>query len=251
MDEDEVRRQKAKALRYQRPIAKDLNFHQINEELWEIQSECNDVSWMVEDDDILDSVFDGDTEQAFEFRLMFSDLATDCGRMRNDLNAVEVWDEYAEDAGDQPDPDDEPSDYVPNIFDVFFPAIAGEDDPLLGFDTWEGDYYGLEWWAGKAARKAARTKVTRLTKDQLLDAAGQCLRIARQYLAIKYRYQCLKAALDILRAEEQTMLKTVQAIEAAYDAAEKASDGFRYKYAGPVTELDRLLAELPDRVWIE
>jgi len=249
----EQARRDAKNLRFQRPIAKELNFHTINEELYEIQEVCSDVQWMTEDDERLDSLFDGDNEEAWEFRIAFSDLKSDCGKMRNEMNAVEVYDEYEEenDIGPEPTWDDEPSDNVPRIFDLFFPAIDG-DDGYLGFDTYEGDYFGLSYYEGEAARKLARKKVTRLTKEQLLDAAGQCMKIARQYLAIKYRYHCLKSAIDVLSQENLTMLRIVKGIEEAYDKAENDTEGFKYCFfQESLRDFESKLSELPDRIWIE
>lgn len=239
----EMARKKAKGLRYKRPIAKDLNWHQINEELYEMQSECTDVAYAIQDEDILDAAFDGDDEQAFEFRIAFQDLVGDLGKMRNAINAVEVWDEYDEKIGDACS--DEVSDDVPPIFDIFFPAIEA-DGGFLGFDTFEGDYYGLEWYSNEWATKEARKKIMKLTKEQLLDAAGQCLRVVRQYLALRYRYDCLEASLSILRGQEQSMLRVIKAIEEAYEKIDE------YDYSGIRSrEFDELVAELPDRVWIE
>ena len=150
----EQARKDARNLRYQRPIAKELNFWTINKELYEIQEVCSDVQWMTEDDERMDNLFDGDSEQAWEFRMAFSDLMSDCGKMRNDINAANVWDEYEDDdPGMEPGPDDEPGDNVPHIFDLFFPAIDG-DDSYFGFDTYEGDYYGLDWYEGDAAKNS-------------------------------------------------------------------------------------------------
>ena len=139
---------------------------------------------------------------------------------------------------------------MPHIFDLFFPAIDG-DDGYLGFDSYEGDYFGLEYYEGDMARKLARKKITRLTKEQLLDAAGQCMRIARQYLAIKYRYQCLKSALDVLSQENLSILRIVKGIEEAYEKAEEESHGFKYTFCEGCRNFDRVLDELPERFWIE
>lgn len=247
---DQARRD-ARNLRYQRPIAKELNFHTINQELWDMQEICQDVQWMTEDEERADNLFDGDSDQAWEFKIAFSDLYGDIGKMRNELNAVEVWEDGDdEDPGIPPSWDDEQSSYVPNIFDLFFPAIDG-DDGYLGFDSYEGDYFGLEYYEGEMARKLARKKITRLTKEQLLDAAGQCMRIARQYLAIKYRYQCLKSALDVLSQENLSILRIVKGIEEAYEKAEEESHGFKYTFCEGCRNFDRVLDELPERFWIE
>lgn len=246
----EQARRDAKNLRFQRPIAKELNFYTINEELWDIQNVCSDVQWMTEDDERIDNLFDGDSEQAWEFRLAFSDLCADCGRMRNDLNRIEPWDGDQDDPGYEPDGDDEPSDFVPTIFDWFFPSIDSGDG-LMGYDSYENDYFGLEYYEEEPARKAARKRVMKLTKDQLLDEAGQCMRIARQYLAIKYRYQCLKSALDVLSQENISMIRMVQHLEELYDKAEQESNGFKFDFEESVYEFDKALQELPDRFWIE
>lgn len=247
----EQARRDAKNLRFQRPMAKELNFYTINDELYEMEEACADVQWMTEDDERMDNLFDGDIDQAWEFRMAFSDLMADCGKMRNDLNAIEVWDDADDDPGIPPIGDEEPSENVPTIFDLFFPAIDG-DDSYLGFDTYEGDYYGLTYFEGELAQKYARKKIMRLTKEQLLDQAGQCMRIARQYLAIKYRFQCLKSAIDILSEENLSTLKIVKGIEEAYEKAEAETNGFTHLYwQDSLMNFDRALNELPDRFWIE
>ncbi len=45
IDAMETKQQKARQLRYKKPIVKDLNLQSIYEELWDIQEECENVHW--------------------------------------------------------------------------------------------------------------------------------------------------------------------------------------------------------------
>lgn len=229
---EEKRREKAKQLRYRKPIAKNLNLDTIKEELWDIQGECEDVHWYFDtDDDTLINALDGDEDEAYEFRMMFADLCAECEQMADDLN--EEW--------------------VPDCFDRFFVAIgAGEDyGGLLGFDSYEQDYFGLsctESFAEDESKKALK----QMTKDNLIAAARQCFRVYHSYMALRYRYDCLKASLDILRAQNTGYLQIVKHIEEVYDKAEQESYGFKYEwYSKEVLELNRILNNLPQEAWIQ
>ena len=126
MNAEETKRQKAQALRYKKPIVRDLNLDTIRAELWDIRDACEDVHWYFEtDDDTLLNALDGNEDEAYEFKMMFSDLCAECEQMSEDL--VQEW--------------------IPDCFDRFFVAAgAGENyGGLLGYDSYEGDYYGLEY----------------------------------------------------------------------------------------------------------
>lgn len=230
MDAEETKRAKAKQLRYKKPIAKDLNLDSIKEELWEIQGECEDVRWYFDtDDDTLINALDGDEDEAYEFKMMFADLSAECEQMQDDLN--EEW--------------------IPDCFDKFFVAIgAGKDfGGLLGYDTYEHDYFGLsgtDAWVEDESKKILK----RMTKDQLIAASRQCFRVYQSFIALRHRYDCLKAAMDILRDQNTGYLQMVRQIEEVYERADKESDGFRYRWCKEVQELDRLLDSLPPEAWL-
>ena len=83
---EETKRIKAKNMRYKKPIAKDLNLQTINEELWEIQEECENVHWFCEtDEETLINALDGNEDEAYEFKMLFADLCAECEQMLNDL----------------------------------------------------------------------------------------------------------------------------------------------------------------------
>ena len=85
---EETRRNKAKNLRYKKPIVKSLNLDAIKDDLWDIQSECEEVRWYTDSEDGNDSLINalaGDEEEAYEFKMAFADLCAECDRMWNDL----------------------------------------------------------------------------------------------------------------------------------------------------------------------
>lgn len=240
---EEKRMEKAKALRYRKPAVKDLNLASIREQLTEIEEACGDVHWYCESEDGWDTLLnalDGDDEEAWEFKVAFSDLEGQCEQMREDMDRLDEWD-YDDLVGDH--------------FDVFFAGIGAADvgGGLWGFDDYERDYFGLEpGWQSEAAEREAADKLKRLTKDKLIALAGVAFRIAVNFLNLRHRYDNLKAAMDILREQNTALLQQVKAIEDLYDATE--AEGFsKYDFRKGENEkaLDRLLNALPDRAWIE
>lgn len=228
VDVEETKRRKAKQMRYKKPIARDLNLSTIQEELWDIQGECENVRWYYDtDEETLINALDGDEDEACEFKMMFADLCAECEQMSEDLN--EEW--------------------VPECFDIFFVAVgAGEDyGGLLGYDSYEQDYFGLnctDAWAENEAKKMLK----RMTKDELIAASRQCFRIYSSYIALRYRYDCLKNSMDILRDQNTRYLQTVKEIEEIYSKAEE--EGFR-DWCPNTRRLNYYLYSLPQEAWIQ
>lgn len=77
MDAEETKRWKAKQLRYKKPIVRDLNLDKIQEDLWNIMEECENIRWYTDSDDGNDSLInalDGDEDEAYEFKMAFAEL---------------------------------------------------------------------------------------------------------------------------------------------------------------------------------
>lgn len=228
---EDMKRFKAKQLRYKKPIVKDLNLEAIQQQLWDIQEECENVHWYFDaDDETLLNALDGDEDETYEFKMMFADLCAECERMQVDLR--EEW--------------------VPECFDRFFVAAgAGEDfGGLFGYDAYEQDYFGLSCegaWAEDESKKVLK----RMTKDELIAASRQCFRVYQSFVALSYRYGCLKAGMDILRDQNSGYLQMVKRIEDVYEKAEKESLGFKYLWGKGVNELDRILENLPQEAWVQ
>ncbi len=230
MSTEETKRFKAEQLRYKKPIVKELNLDSIKDELWDIREECEGVKWYFDtDEDTLLNALDGNEDEAYEFKMMFGDLCAECEQMYMDLN--EEW--------------------VPECFDKFFVAAgAGKDfGGLLGYDSYEHDYFGIsgpDVWAENESKKALK----RMTKDELIVAIRQCFRVYQSFVALRYRYDCLKASMDILKGQNTGYLQMVKQIEEVYERAEKASLGFRYQ-SKEVMELDRILKNMPQEAWVQ
>lgn len=231
MSEQETKRERAKQLRYKKPIVKDLNLWTIRQQLCEIQEECENVHWYVDtDEETLINALDGNEDEAYEFRMMFGDLCAECERMFEDLN----------------------KEWIPDCFDRFFVAIgAGEDlGGLMGYDSYEQDYFGLSG-VDAYVEDESKNILKRLTKDDLIAAARQCLKVYQSFIALRYRYDCLKAAIDILRDQNTGYLQMIKKIEEAYERAEKESLGFRFGFSEAVRELDRISGNIPQEAWIQ
>lgn len=168
IDSEETKRLKAKNLRYKKPMVKDLNLDKIAEGLYDIMNECEDVRWYTDSEsgeDSLLNALDGDEDEAYEFKMAFADLCAECDRMYGDLQ--EEW--------------------IPECFDIFFvTAGAGESfGGLLGWDSFEGDYFGIDGtdsWAEDEAKK----KLKQMTKDELIAAIRQCFKVYQHRDTLNY-----------------------------------------------------------------
>lgn len=230
MDAEETKRRKARELRYRKAIVRDVNLDKIQEELGEIQEACDDVRWYFEPDgdgETLINALDGDEDEAYEFRMMFADLSAECEQMWNDLR----------------------EEYIPECFDTFFTAV-NTNGTLMGWDPYEGDYMGLGTdYEDQAAVEEAKKKMQRKTKDQILEIARCCFKVYQAYIGIRHRYDCLKAAMDILRDENTGYLQMVRQIEEAYEKADRAD--FLGGFTPHAKEFDRLINCMPQEAWIQ
>lgn len=230
-DAEETKRFKAKQLRYKKPIVKNLNLEFIQQDLWDIQEECEEVRWYTESEDGTDSLINsltGDEDEAYEFKMAFGDLCAECDRMIDDLR--EEW--------------------IPECFDIFFVASgAGNfEGGLLGWDQYEGDYFGISC-TYSFAEDEARKKLKKMTKDELIEAARQCFNVYRSYIGLRNRYDSLKAAIDILRDQNTGYLQAVKEIEKLYEAASK-DEWSRKEYSKDSIEWKRYTDTLPPEAWI-
>ena len=231
-DAEETKRFKAKQLRYKKPIVKNLNLDFIQQDLWDIQEACEEVHWFTDSDDGEDTLINalnGDEDEAYEFKMEFADLCAECERMFEDLK--EEW--------------------VPECFDIFFvSAGAGESyGGLLGFDEYEGDYFGIgcsDSWAEDETKK----KLKQMTKDELIASTRQCFKVFQAYIGLRNRYDSLKAAIDILRDQNTGHIQTVKEIERLYEEASKKQDIFA-EYSKEWKEFERYTDALPQEAWIQ
>lgn len=230
MTEQEIEKRKyfARQRRYRKPICKDMNFDTISSELYDIQEACDDVRWFTESEDtsLLDELIGGE-EEAYEFRMMFADLSAECEQMWEDLR--QAW--------------------VPDCFDLFFVAAKGGDvfDGYLGWDDYEGDYFGIDGMDSVAEKESAE-KLKRMTKDELIDAMRQCFRVFAAFVALRSRYEDLKASMDIIRGQNAGFLQMVKQINELYNKA--AAVDF-HDWEPSTKQYDRLLEAMPQVEWVK
>ena len=228
VNKEETKKIKAQNLRYKKPIAKNLNLDAITQDLWNMQEVCEEIRWYTDSEDRGDSLINalsGDEDEAYEFKMAFADLCAECERMLEDLQ--EEW--------------------VPECFDIFFVAVGAGD--LLGWDSYEGDYFGISSYESNLAEKDSKGKLKRMTKDELIDASRQCFIVYQAYIGLRNRYDSLKASIDILRDQNTGVLQTVKEIEKLYDAAQEKQGNYA-EYSKEWEEFDRYADALPQEAWI-
>lgn len=231
MSTEALKVEKAKKLRLTKPLVRNLNIDTIKSELYDMQEECYNITYYIDtDNDTLLNAFDGEEDEAYEFKMAFSDLCAECDQMFYDLEEA----------------------YIPENFDTLLTAIgAGEyGGGYLLWDDCEQDYYGIDidysYIEGEAAKR-----VKRYTKDQILQFYTASLKLIYAYVGLRYRYDSLKAAMDIIKDQNTGVLKVIREIEQLYDKAEKESSGFRFQWKDSVTDLENRFKSLPQEAWLQ
>lgn len=226
---EETKRNKARNLRYKKAIVRDLNYESILQKLWEMQEECEEIKWFYDSDEetLINSLI-GDDDEAFEFKMMFSSLCYDCERMMEDLH----------------------NEYIPEYFDYFFVGIGGGEHfgGFLGYDSYEEDYFGIDFGYYSEAEKEAQNRLMRLTKKELIEASSFCFRVAMNFVGLQNRYDNLKAAIDILKDQNTGYLKVIKQIEELY---EKANANDFYSWYPETREFDKLISQIPQETWLQ
>lgn len=224
----QIRKEKAKGLRYKRAILPGMNLSDINSWAYDAMNDCYEYAYADTNNyEELVNALDGDTEEAQAYQLAFASLESDLNRFTDDLQ----------------------NEWVPECFDDMIVGLCGGyDAQISGYDDFEGDYFGLtESWEKKAAIEETKMRLKRMKKEELIEAAGQSIRIALSYMALKNRAEDLKAAAEIVRGMNNGLMRDVQAVNQMYEewacADWETKDKSRAK-------LDRLTSELPQEVWV-
>lgn len=224
---ERLRREKARNLRYKRAVSAELNLEQIQQNLWEILETASNIRWWCTqgDETMLDELI-GDEEESFELKMAFSTLDYDCQKMLEDMD----------------------NEWIPECFNSFFGAIAGGSvGGMWGFDSYEGDYFGIsDRYEEELAQKECRKRLKAHTKDEILDAYSVCFRVAINYISIRDRYDGLKSYIDIINGQNTGYLATVKRIEELY---EKVT--CEYPARKDRQEFDSLVGNMPDEVWLQ
>ena len=226
---EDVRRNKAKNLRYKKAAVSGLTLWEIREKLGEITEACDEVVyWMDSDDQTLVDALDGDDEDAERFKADFAVLSADADRMNDDLYSV--WE--------------------PERFDDIL-VVSGignqRGETLMGYDTYECDYYGIDPFLGGWAEKESTKRLERLTKKELLEQVAQTVSITFAFLGIQSRYQDLKAAMDILRAQNKEYLDSVKLLNELHAQLWNEWGHMDYKVE---RQMDAIIQRMPQEAFL-
>ena len=224
---ESIRREKARNMRYKKAIHADLNLENIGNELMEMYESASDVLYWCENDGKstqLDELI-GDEEETYELRMAFSTLEGDCQQMLEDLD----------------------NEWIPELFDDFFGTISPRGGLMMGYDSYEGDYFGLsDRYESELAQRECAKRLLNHTKAEIVEAYSICFRIAINYMALKSRYDGLKSYIDILNGANTGYLATIKRIEELYDRM--TADYPKYEDR---VEFDRLCNNMPPEVWLQ
>ena len=131
-----------------------------------------------------------------------------------------------------------------DTFDDCTVALIGNRYKSVGYDGYEEDYFELTKYERDLAETEAGRRFMRMTKAEMLSTIGQCLGILIAFLDLRQSYDYLKATMDILKDENTALLNVIKQIEQEYEDADKT----RFN---DTRMFDRLLGQIPDRIWVE
>lgn len=224
------RAQRCRNLRYKRPALAGMGYREIMIGIEEMQEVCGEIHWAFDDDETLVNAFDGNEEEAYEFRMAFIELESQAYALENSINDTLGWSEDAQ-----------------RDFDDCGVALVGNRFNVVGYDGWEEDYFSLCSFESDLAWTDSGKRIMRKTKAEIIATIGQTVGIIMSWLNIEYRYEYLKATIDIFRDENMSVLQAIKDIEKKYS---EVFDG-EYVDWKAEAEFERMVAELPDRYWCE
>lgn len=221
--EEQTRKDKATNLRYKKAAVSGLTLWEIQDKLSEIIEACDEVVyWMDSDNQTLVDALDGDEDDVSRFKMDFAVLSAEADRMYGDIQ--EVW---------------EPE----HFDDVLVISGIGEqrDGELIGYDVYEGDYFGIDPFQYEWAEKESTKRLERLTKKELLQQMAQTISITFAFLGIQSRYQDLKASIDILRAQNKEYLDGAKQLN-------ELSENLRNEWGCIDSKVERQIDEIIQRM---
>lgn len=167
---------------------------------------------------------DGESGYYQEYKELFDDLAGDASNLLDALNeSVEVCTS------------------VKDIWDEMTVALLGQTQRVLGFDAVEQDYFGMLNYEEDFAVEEAEKKLERFTKQDLIRCFRAVLVILVSFFDIKAAHDCLTSIVTELDEKGALLERKNEQIDQIYgDLTGKKGEQF-----------DELVANLPQRMWVE
>ena len=216
--------ERSRNLRYKRPALASMGYDAVTDELDMISDKCSDIHWWEDTDtETLLNALDGDEEDAWEFKMAFAELETRCEQLRDAVYNSCI------------DRDD---------FDNCTVALIGNRYNLVGFDSYEEDYFSLCSYESHLAEEESGKRLMRLTKKEMISTIGQCFGILMAYLDVRQRFDSLQATFDILRDQNTSLLDNIKEIEKLYEAAQDRWD------SSAEQKWHNLTDALPQELWV-
>ena len=184
-----------------------------------------------DDDETLINAFDGNDEEAWEFKMVFTEIEGEAYRLNECLREQFYY-------GDDPERE----------FDYCSVALIGNRYNAVGYDDYEEDYFSLTSYETQLAATDAGKRIMRKTKVEMLSTIGQVLGIILSFQNLEMKYEYLKATIDIFRDENISILQVIKTIEQKH--ADMFCDDYG-KRCSAEKEFDALVRDLPDKYWVE
>lgn len=167
----------------------------------------------------------GDDGYYQEYKELFDDLA---GGASSLLDALNEYDMYGGAS-------------IKDVWNEMTVALLGETQRVLGFDAVEQDYFGMIDCQENLAVEEAEKKLERLTKHDLIQYFRKVLVILVSFLDIKAAHDCLTSIVQELDEKGALLEQKNEKINQIYgDLTGKNGEQF-----------DSLVANLPQRMWVE
>ena len=230
--------ERSQNLRWRKPALAGLNYWEMSNKLDEIQEACGDIHWAYDDDETLINAFDGDEEEAYEFKMAFGTLESEAYQL-----SATLFDAFRTCLGDEEIDGD-----IEKAFNDCSVALIGNRFNAVGYDGFQEDYFNLTNYESRLAFTESGKRIMRKTKAEMLSLIGQTMGIILSFQNVELKYEYLKATIDIFRDNNMSVLQQIKDIEKAYKLAEE--DDFN-DWHESTKEFDRLISELPEKVWIE
>ena len=223
-------------LMYKRSMLAKLNFFEIRDYLEDMIEVCGNIHYAFDDDETLINAFDGNEDEAHEFKFSFSDL---------EYEAEHLCEKFYEMYGYSDDPERE--------FNDITVSLIGEWFQILGFDSYRDDYFAFDYsYLEEVAIEESQKRTLRKTKKQMLDDIGLTMAFLLKFSELQYRYESMKATVDIFRDENIAVLKLVKDIDEKYKSLFDKSGKLDTWHRGKeIREFDRMVNELPGKYWVE
>jgi hypothetical protein len=213
--------ERAKNLRYKRPALRGIQRECLQNKLADLSLDCEEMRDWLDDEDIFATFNSEDDREDFLMAAM---------EIQEKIDIIS----YALQ-------DNEITEY----FDDFMVGIIGNQYNMVGYDGFEEDYFNLLKYEAEAGKREAGKRLMRLTKEQMIAVAGQCMGTYLAFYDLQRDYDYLRASFDVATGNNLAVEKVLREICAMYDAV------MNEPYGGENTnKFNSLLGCLPDIVWV-